>query len=104
MIVVAPARRALYGSLDEAFAHVRRYEKAELEAKAREAGFEIEKVYFHNALGAVGRFLNGRVLRRKRLSRFQAQVFDNLVPVLRRVERHISVPLGLSLIAICRKP
>lgn len=101
MIVVAPAHRALYGSLDKAFGHLRRYEKAELETKIREAGFEIERLYFHNILRAVAWFWKGRGLGRKRLARFQAQLFDWILPVVHRVESCMSVPFGLSLIGIC---
>lgn len=103
LILVVPAHPALYGSLDRSLGHIRRYAKAELERRLRDTGFEIEKLFHHNFVGALGWFFNGRVLRRKRLPKLQAKAFDKFVPLFRALETHVSMPFGLSLIAICRR-
>lgn len=41
LLLLVPALPGLFGSLDEAFGHWRRYRKAELKEKVTEAGFRI---------------------------------------------------------------
>ncbi|MDZ7339391.1 MAG: glycosyltransferase [candidate division KSB1 bacterium] len=103
LILVVPAHPALYGSLDRALGHVRRYKKAELAKLVVDAGFEIEQLYYHNFPGIAGWLFNGCLLRRKRLPRLQARVFDKFVPLFRWFESRLRAPFGLSLIAICLK-
>jgi glycosyltransferase involved in cell wall biosynthesis len=102
LILLVPAFARLYGTLDEHLHHFRRYEKAELEQKIREAGFELEDLRFVNRPGIFGWWLNGRVLRRRVLPRGQLMAFKLLMPLLKREE--VEPPSsGLSLLAIARK-
>jgi glycosyltransferase involved in cell wall biosynthesis len=102
LILLVPAFARLYGTLDEHLHHFRRYEKAELEQKIREAGFELEDLRFVNRPGIFGWWLNGRVLRRRVLPRGQLLAFKLLMPLLKREE--VEPPTsGLSLLAIARK-
>jgi glycosyltransferase involved in cell wall biosynthesis len=102
LILLVPAFARLYGTLDEHLHHFRRYEKAELEQKIREAGFELEDLRFVNRPGIFGWWLNGRVLRRRVLPRGQLLAFKLLMPLLKREE--VEPPSsGLSLLAIARK-
>jgi glycosyltransferase involved in cell wall biosynthesis len=102
LILLVPAFARLYGTLDEHLHHFRRYEKAELEQKIREAGFELEDLRFVNRPGIFGWWLNGRVLRRRVLPRSQLLAFKLLMPLLKREE--VEPPTsGLSLLAIARK-
>ena len=102
VVLIVPALQALYGELDRAIHHFRRYERPDIEARLRAAGFEIEHVSAFNALGVPGWFLNGRVLRRKSLPGVQARLNSLLVPLL-RVERKLGLPWGLSLLAVGRR-
>ena len=63
--LLVPALQALYGSMDRADLHFRRYGRPDLRAKLEEAGFEVEDLHFINRLGGLGWFVNGRVLRRR---------------------------------------
>jgi glycosyltransferase involved in cell wall biosynthesis len=102
LILLVPAHARLYGSLDEHLRHFRRYEKAELEAKVREAGFVLEDCRFLNRPGVFGWYLNGRVLRRRVLPRGQLSLFKLVLPLLRSEEANPPA-WGLSLLAIARK-
>src|SRR6185503_13059131 len=51
VVVFVPAGKSLFGSLDRGVGHQRRYEKDELAAKLREAGFEVEQMSFQNQAG-----------------------------------------------------
>ena len=102
LVLLVPAFARLYGTLDEHLHHFRRYEKAELDAKVREAGFAIEELRFVNRPGIFGWWLNGRVLRRRVLPRSQLFAFKLLMPMLKREEEQ-PPSSGLSLLAIARK-
>lgn len=104
LILVVPAMRTLYGSLDKKIGHRRRYEKADLVKKIEENGFLIDKIYYFSLFAAVGWFINGRILRKKRISGLQVSIYDKLVPLISKFEKVIKAPFGLSLIAICRTP
>ena len=102
LALLVPALQRIYGTLDEHLLHFRRYEKLDLEAKLRTAGFSIEDCRFVNRPGVFGWWLNGRVLKRKVLPRGQLRAFSLILPLLRREEK--SPPAyGLSLLAIARR-
>ncbi len=103
LILIVPALRSLYGTLDEHLHHVRRYEKAELEDKVRGAGFTLEDVRFLNRPGIFGWWVNGKLLRRRVLPAGQLAAFKLLLPLLKREEAN-PPPVGMSLLAIARKP
>jgi hypothetical protein len=103
LVLLVPALPALYGSLDRALDHHRRYARDELLAKLRRAGFEIERSWFFKLLGVAGWYVNSRVLRRRTFPPVQLTLYDALVPLF-RIESRFRLPLGMSLIAIARKP
>jgi len=102
VVLVVPALARLYGSLDEHLRHFRRYEKAELEAKLRAAGFTIEDCRFLNRPGIVGWYVNGKILRRRVLPAGQLAAFRLALPLLRREETN-PPSIGMSLLGIGRK-
>jgi glycosyltransferase involved in cell wall biosynthesis len=102
LVLLVPAFARLYGTLDEHLHHFRRYERDELDAKIREAGFVLEDLRFVNRPGIFGWWLNGRVLRRRVLPRGQLLAFKLLMPMLKREEER-PPSRGLSLLAIARK-
>ena len=102
LVLLVPAVRALYGSLDRALEHHRRYSRDELLGKLRDAGFEIEKSWFFNLLGVAGWYFNSRVLKRVTFPPMQLALYDRLVPIF-RLESRFRLPVGMSLIAIARK-
>ena len=103
LVLLVPALRRLYGTLDEHLRHFRRYEKEELEGKLGSAGFAIEDCRFVNRVGILGWYVNGRILRRRVLPRAQLKAFKFLLPFLRREENN-PPRVGMSLLAIARRP
>jgi SAM-dependent methyltransferase len=103
LVLLVPAHRWLYGAIDRAIHHYRRYERAELVERLRETGFAVEHVAFFNRLGIVGWYLNSVLARRTTVPGVQARLQSLLVPLL-RVESLLPLPFGLSLIAVGRKP
>jgi hypothetical protein len=64
-----------------------------------QAGLRVERVFYFNLIGALGWFLNARVLRAPRIPLRQLRSFDAMVPAL-RFEDVMPLPVGQSLIAI----
>ncbi len=102
--LLVPAGPWLYGTIDRAIGHYRRYKKGELKVKIECAGFRVERLYAFNPVGIFGWWLQGKILHRHTLSPRQTSWFDRMVPVLRWLPFQRNPWFGLSLIAIARKP
>jgi SAM-dependent methyltransferase len=100
LIVIVPAHQWLYGTMDSAIGHFRRYTKRGLARKLESAGLSIEQQFYLNALGALGWLTNGRLLRQQIPPTGQLSWFNRLVPVLRWAEQRIRPPFGLSLVSV----
>ncbi len=74
-LLLIPAHPSLYSRLDTALGHLRRYQLDQLVNLAGKAGFEKRRIVHFNPLGALGLWLNGKILRRAILSRFQVAVY-----------------------------
>lgn len=102
VVLVVPMLQSLYGEIDRAIHHFRRYERAEIESKLAKAGFTVEHVQPMNALGIPGWWLNSVVLKRRSVPGIQARINDLLVPIL-RLERKFGVPAGMSMLVVGRR-
>ena len=100
LLLLVPAHEWLYGAIDRAIDHHRRYERTGLEAKLREAGFQLEHTQFFNRLGVLGWYLNSVILRRSRVPGLQLQL-QNVLPLLRAEERFTC--LRALLVAVARR-
>lgn len=99
-----PSHPWLYGSLDEAAGHYRRYRRKELRRRLEEAGLRIDRIGFVNAAAIPGWWIAGRV-RRQALdgegTNRQVRFYDRwMIPVARALESVVRPPVGLSLIAL----
>jgi glycosyltransferase involved in cell wall biosynthesis len=101
VVLIVPAIEALYGTIDRAIHHHRRYSRDDLTAKLEGAGLAVEHLSYFNMLGVPGWYLNSRVLKRQSVPGVQARINDWLVPWL-RVERRFGPPVGMSLLAVAR--
>jgi SAM-dependent methyltransferase len=99
--LLVPSHPALLGPFDRDIGHHRRYTKGELRRKLEASGFRVERIRRSNPVGALGWLVNVRLLRQRRLR--GAGLFDRLVPAFAALDR-VELPVGLSLIAVARKP
>jgi glycosyltransferase involved in cell wall biosynthesis len=102
VVLVVPMLRALYGEIDRAISHYRRYERGELEERLEKAGFTVEHHCAMNAIGIPGWWLNSVVLRRRTVPALQAKLNDLLVPWL-RLEQRFGLRAGMSLLVVGRR-
>jgi len=98
-IVLVPQGANAFGTLDRELGHVRRYSKAELERKMTAAGFRVTHMIEFNRVSYPGWILNGKILKRRSLSRIQLHALNLLIPLLRHIDRFLPWP-PTSLIAI----
>ncbi len=103
LLLLVPAKKWAYTDLDRQLGHFRRYEKKELAEKLVKASFQIEKLYFFNIIGLLSWIIRDKLQRSGGLRPYQISSFDSIVPLLKRVEAKISMPVGISLIAIAQK-
>ena len=103
LLLFAPAVPAIYGSLDSAFDHFRRYSKAGLRSLVERAGWEVIEISYVNLIGILPWFVAGRILRRKTIGSRQMRIFDRVViPVMSRIESRWKPIIGQSLLVVAR--
>jgi len=101
-IILVPHGEALFGTLDTALGHLRRYSHAALQQRLEEAGFQVEKILNFNRVSSPGWYVGGKILKNKALSRLQMQLFDRFVWLWRRIDGPLPW-LPTSIIAIAKK-
>jgi len=99
LVLLVPALQALYGTIDRALGHHRRYKRAGLADLLRATGFKLVHIEYFNLAGIPGWWWAGRVLRRETIPGGSLKLYDALVPLF-RLERFIPWRVGQSLIAI----
>lgn len=105
LLLFVPAGPSLFGSLDRAFDHYRRYDRGGLVELLTGGGFDVETVHYVNAPGALIWFLAGRVFRQQTIRLAQMKLYDRIaIPLISRLETILRPPRGQSLMAIAVKP
>jgi glycosyltransferase involved in cell wall biosynthesis len=91
-VVLVPHDQRMYGTLDQVLSHYRRYDHAELRDKMQKAGFRVEKVIDFNRISRPAWWLNGRILKRRTLGRWQMAAFNRLVWLWRKIDETLPWP------------
>jgi SAM-dependent methyltransferase len=99
LVLLVPALPSIYGTLDSALGHYRRYGARELREKMTAAGLRLVRLEYFNLAGVPGWWFTGRLLRRTIIPRGSLRLYDALVPLF-RLERFLPWRLGQSLIAV----
>lgn len=99
LVLLVPALPSLYGSLDRALGHYRRYTRKSLRARYMENGLMMRHLEYFNMAGMPGWWVMGRMLRRQLIPIGSLALYDKLVPLF-RWERYLPLRVGQSLIAI----
>jgi SAM-dependent methyltransferase len=102
LVILVPALMSLYGGIDEAIGHFRRYTPSTLREVIETNGFKIEWMEWLNLLGIPGWFVNSRVLKRRSVPGLQVRLYDRISPLIARMESMVKLPVGMSLLAVAR--
>ncbi|MCK5716955.1 MAG: methyltransferase domain-containing protein [Thiomargarita sp.] len=101
--IFVPALPRLYGSVDKAVGHFRRYEKQSLQLLMQQIGFEEVKCHYFDIMGILPWWLFFCVFK-LHLKANQVSLYDKLVvPIMQRVERIIIPPIGKNLLMVAKK-
>ena len=104
VLVWVPAVPAAYGPLDAELGHHRRYTKRSLAQAFTHAELEIVSLRYTNPIGLIGWMYNAHVGKSRTHSPMQIKLFEALVaPWALPLDRLISPPVGLSLVAVGRR-
>ncbi len=103
LVLLVPNYPALYGSMDAADLHFRRYDRDSLRELVIDAGFRLEKIFCLNFPGIFWWFVSGKLLRRPTNGESEAGLINRVMPVVRIIDRLVGNRAGLSLVAVARK-
>lgn len=102
LALIVPAGPHLFGPLDEAYGHRRRYTTADLEPKMRDAGLVIDRNQRVNLLGVPGWWVKN-LRPAARIGSGSLEAYEKMLRWWRPVEDKLPVPGGLSVVCIARK-
>ncbi len=103
VVLLVPAGPSLFGSLDMALGHHRRYTKESLLQLAGSVGLKTREMRYVNMAGFFGWWVDNRVFESAELAP-AGSLRERMVPYLERVERLIAPPFGQSLFAVLELP
>jgi len=105
VVLIVPAFMFAMSPVDIATGHVRRYTKKTMRAALTEAGLEVERVQYANALGLVGYYVATSVFKLTPKEGAMVKVYDRLVlPATKAAESIVRPPFGQSVFAVARVP
>lgn len=99
LVLLVPAFQWLFGELDVALGHHRRYTPAHIEGCFSQAGLRLIHTEYFNLAGMPGWWFTGKVLRKNLIPAGSMKLFNTLVPLF-RLEKIIPFRVGQSVIAI----
>ncbi len=104
LLLFVPALPALYGTLDAAFEHFRRYTPATLRRAVTGAGFAVDDLHYVNLPGVLAWWASGRLLHRRTVTARDVRLYDRwAIPLVRAVESRWRPPLGQSLLLVAAR-
>ena len=102
LVILVPQGPGLYGTLDRAMGHRRRFRSSELRELVEAAGLRVERTHGLRS-GVPAWFLYGKLLRRSRVDKLVLKGFDKTVWLWRRLDPLLPWP-PLSLVMVARRP
>lgn len=103
LILLVPIYPVLYGSVDLAIDHFRRYVPKKIIQTLIRVHFRIISSRKLNHIGAIGWWINGRVLKRTRISKQSIAIFNHIAPWVLPLEDIIQPLFGTSILIVAQK-
>ncbi len=105
LLLFVPALRFLYSDLDKLVGHFRRYQQPELNGRVTDAGFDIIKSRYFDAIGVVPWWLLNTVMGSTGFNPRLISIYDAvLTPISRGLESVIKPPFGKNIVLAARRP
>lgn len=108
LLVKVPACKFLFGPIDVASSHYRRYTPSELREKAVQAGWNVVKTGYMNIWGVAPYYLKSRVQKKqsnfsRTFAPWQLNLIRSVIPLLEFGDKLVGPPVGQSAILIARR-
>ena len=102
LVLLVPAIKFLFGTLDINLEHHRRYSFSEIKEKLRDSGFKVEKHFYIHFAGIFGWFLRSRIIKSGVLNKNDLKIYDSLIPLFRFIDRLVLKRIGQTMIIIAK--
>ncbi len=99
LLLYVPANPRLYCEIDRGVGHYRRYLMDELLGKLKKAGYRVPHFRHHNILGAIGWWIQGKVMGKKTIGANDVGGFELLMPLVKAQDK-LDSRFALSILAI----
>lgn len=103
LIILVPAYQSLYNRFDTELEHYRRYNQKALNRLFTSAQFKLVHNQYFNAMGILGWFVSGRLLKNKLLPKGQIQFYNTFVPLFKLIDKILFNKVGLSVVTVGKK-
>jgi SAM-dependent methyltransferase len=103
LVILVPAFQSLFNQFDVGLEHQRRYTKKSLKKVMIIPGFQIVHCRYFNAMGILGWFVSGKLMKKNVIPGGQMKLYDQLVPVWKVVDWFLKPFCGLSVICVVQK-
>jgi len=103
LILCVPNYRFLFGAMDAADLHFRRYDRVSLRERVVEAGFRVQEQFCINFPGIFWWYISGKLLKRPTSGESEAGLINRVMPAVRLIDKAVLNRVGLSLILVGRK-
>ena len=102
LLVLVPQGESLFGRIDTAMGHRRRFKLESLQRMLEANGLEVERTHQLNKVSRPVWWFTGKVLRRKSINKPMLKLFDKTVWLWRLLDPILPWK-GLSLVVVARK-
>jgi len=103
LIILVPAHQSLYNTLDSELGHFRRYTVEGMSTIIRNTGMKVIRTQYFNAMGTMGWFVNGNLLKKRLIPGNQLSIYNKLVPFFKLIDAILFRKFGLSAICVGKK-
>jgi ubiquinone/menaquinone biosynthesis C-methylase UbiE len=108
IIILVPAFSKLYGTMDKACGHYRRYDRKQLQKLAEKADLRIIENRYFNFLGVIPWYYKGRILKSQKtfsdgLNDSNSKIYNAAVKFLQPIENILKPAFGISEIIVLEK-
>jgi len=99
-VVLVPALPCIYGEMDKAMGHLRRYTVSSLRRAFVQAGLKPVCARYMNMAGVPAWWWRGKVRKQAKIPESATRLFDRMVPVLSAIESLLPVLFGQSVLVV----
>ena len=103
LIKLVPAHPRLFNRFDTHLGHFRRYTPLSIRQKMEKVGFRVIHQQYFNAVGILGWWFSGNMLKKKQIPHHQMQLFERGVNLFKAIDPLFQSWFGLSIISVGEK-